>query len=422
MDLRAMAKDKLKWDTLRGDGRAKAIGGSAAALVVLLVVLLLTLATCQGGGGSGARAKGKEDEPAKGPSEAVVRITPEDGADGVRTSGALKVTAAKGKLTEVTVKDAKDNEVEGALFGGGSVWRPATHLAAGTKYTVDAVAKDSEGRASAKHASFTTFVPRDTFVAYYTPHGGDTVGAGMPVSVTFNRPVTDRKAVEKAISVTADPKVEVAGHWFGDQRLDFRPEKYWKSGTKVTLDLNLSGVEGAEGVYGTQRKKAEFTIGRQQVSVVDAKKKTMTVTRDGKRIKTIPITSGSPATPTYNGKMVISEKLPVTRMNGETVGFGGEYDIKDVPHAMRLSTSGTFIHGNYWTPKPQFGQVNASHGCVGLHDLRGGGDNGTPGAWFFENSMIGDVVEVRNSQDETIRPDNGLNGWNMSWEKWTAPQ
>ena len=46
--------------------------------------------------------------------------------------------------------------------------------------------------------------------------------------------------------------------------------------------------------------------------------------------------------------MVISEKLKVTRMNGDTVGFGGEYDIKDVPHAMRLTDSGTFIHGNYW--------------------------------------------------------------------------
>nr|WP_180218599.1 Ig-like domain-containing protein [Streptomyces albus] len=421
--MRTVARDKLKWETLRGDGRARVIGGSAAGLVVLLVVLLLTLTTCGGGGGSGARAKGKDGEQAaKGPSRAVVTISPKDGADGVRTSGALKVAAAEGKLTEVTVKDSKDNEVAGRLTDGGRAWKPATHLAAGTRYTVDAVAKDAEGRASAKHASFTTFVPRNTFVGYFTPENGDKVGAGMPVSVTFNRPVADRDAVERAISVTADPKVRVEGHWFGSQRLDFRPREYWKAGTKVTLDLNLSGVEGADGVYGTQRKTVRFTVGRQQVSVVDARKKTMTVMRDGKKIKTIPITSGSPANPTYNGRMVISEKHEVTRMNGQTVGFGGEYDIKDVPHAMRLSTSGTFIHGNYWTPKFQFGKVNASHGCVGLHDLRGGGANGSPGAWFFQNSMIGDVVEVRNSQDETIRPDNGLNGWNMSWEKWTAPQ
>jgi hypothetical protein len=30
------------------------------------------------------------------------------------------------------------------------------------------------------------------------------------------------------------------------------------------------------------------------------------------------------------------------------------------------------------------------------------------------------VVVVKNSNDATIAPDNGLNGWNMSWEKWKA--
>ena len=148
----------------------------------------------------------------------------------------------------------------------------------------------------------------------------------------------------------------------------------------------------------------------------------MTVVRDGKTVKTIPITAGAPGTETYNGQMVISEKHPVTRMNGDTVGFGGEYDIKDVPHAMRLSNSGTFIHGNYWSGKPTFGSRNASHGCVGLFDLRGGGDNSTPAAWFFGNSLIGDVVIVKNSHDETIQPDNGFSDWNLSWEQWKADQ
>ncbi len=421
-----MAKDKLKLDAVRGDSRAQIIGGSAVGLVVLLVVLLLVLTTCGGGGGgSDARANGKGGGgggSGKEASKAVVKIAPKDGADEVATSGALRVSAAEGKLAEVKVKDSKDAEVKGRITDGGTAWKPATHLAAGTKYTVDAIAKDSEGRESAKHATFTTFVPKDTFVGYFTPENGDKVGAGMPVSINFNRPIAHREEVEKAISVSADPEAEVEGHWFGAQRLDFRPKEYWKAGTKVSVDLNLSGVEGANGVYGKQRKTVKFTVGRQQVSVVDAKKKTMTVTRDGKKIKTIPITSGSPSNPTYNGKMVISEKHPVTRMNGDTVGFGGEYDIKDVPHAMRLSTSGTFIHGNYWMARSQFGQVNGSHGCVGLFDLRGGGNNGSPGAWFFNNSMVGDVVEVKNSQDATIQPDNGLNGWNMDWPKWKAPQ
>jgi hypothetical protein len=30
------------------------------------------------------------------------------------------------------------------------------------------------------------------------------------------------------------------------------------------------------------------------------------------------------------------------------------------------------------------------------------------------------VVIVKNSHDKTVAPDNGLNGWNMSWSAWTA--
>jgi len=146
----------------------------------------------------------------------------------------------------------------------------------------------------------------------------------------------------------------------------------------------------------------------------------MTVTRDGKVIKTIPISSGAPSHTTYNGKMVITEKYDVTRMDGNTVGFGGEYDIKDVPHAMRLTTSGSFIHGNYWADESVFGNANTSHGCVGLHDERGGGNPNTPAAWFYSNSLIGDVVEVVNSKDKTVQWYNGLNGWNLSWSDWTS--
>lgn len=39
---------------------------------------------------------------------------------------------------------------------------------------------------------------------------------------------------------------------------------------------------------------------------------------------------------------------------------------------------------------------------------------------FYDNSLVGDVVVVRNSNDKTIAPDNGLNGWNMSWSQWKA--
>ncbi|MFJ7942278.1 Ig-like domain-containing protein [Streptomyces sp. NPDC096354] len=398
-------------------------GRGATGLLALVLGAMLLLVTACGGGDTDAGSQGKntgggktEDTTA---SQAVVTVAPKDGADSVATSGALKISADQGKLTTVKVADPKGAEVEGKIAADGTSWEPEQHLAAATKYSVHAVAKDSKGRQSAKDTTFTTLVPKNTFIGQYTPEDGSTVGVGMPVSIHFTRGITDPDAVEKAIEVTAEPSVPVEGHWFGNDRLDFRPENYWAAGTKVTVKLNLDGVEGRPGVYGKQAKTISFTIGRRQVSTVDASTHRMKVVRDGKEIRNIPISAGAPATTTYNGQMVISEKLKVTRMNGDTVGFGGEYDIKDVPNAMRLSTSGTFIHGNYWGGPGVFGSTNTSHGCVGLQDVRGGWSKTTPAAWFFNHSLIGDVVVVKKSQDKTIQPDNGLNGWNMSWAEWT---
>ncbi|MFD5032934.1 Ig-like domain-containing protein [Streptomyces sp. NPDC058220] len=408
----------------RGPVRRRGRGGTGP-LALMLGALLLAVTACGGGGGDSGAGSGDKNggkgaaKVENAASVAVVTIAPKDGAKGVATTGALKVSAAKGKLTTVTVKDDKGSPVEGKLAADGASWEPLQHLAGATKYKVHAIAKDDEGRESAKDIAFTTLVPQNTFIGQYTPEDGSTVGVGMPVSINFTRGITEPEAVEKAITVTAEPAVPIEGHWFGNDRLDFRPEQYWAAGTKVTVKLNLDGVEGRPGVYGKQAKSMSFTVGRSQVSTVDASAHTMKVVRDGKQIKNIPITAGAPSTTTYNGQMVISEKYEVTRMNGATVGFGGEYDIKDVPHAMRLSTSGTFVHGNYWAPPSTFGSANVSHGCVGLRDIRGGGDNGSQSAWFFNSSIIGDVVIVKNSKDKQIAPDNGLNGWNMSWAEWT---
>ncbi|MFC5638786.1 L,D-transpeptidase [Streptomyces bullii] len=403
--------------------RGASARGRKGLPALILGGVLLAVTACGGGGSDSGSADGKggnagDSAAARSKqSEAVVSIAPKDGAKSVDTSGALKVSAAKGKLTEVVVKDAEGDEVDGEISEDGATWTPSTHLAAATTYTVHAVAKDSEGRTAAEDSGFTTLTPKNTFVGVFTPEDGSKVGVGMPFSIRFTRGITNPDDVEKAIRIRTEPAVDVEGHWFGNDRLDFRPEKYWKPGTKVTVDLDLDGVEGRSGVYGEQDKTVSFTVGRSQVSVVDAKKLTMKVMRDGKVIKTIPVTTGKPGMETWNGQMVISEKHAVTRMNGDTVGYGGEYDIKDVPHAMRLTTSGTFLHGNYWA-SGAFGDYNASHGCIGLRDVRGGWDKGAPAAWFFNHSLIGDVVIVKNSNDRTVAPDNGLNGWNMSWAEW----
>jgi lipoprotein-anchoring transpeptidase ErfK/SrfK len=406
--------------------------GMAAAAALLSGVLTLT--ACGGGDASGeeggekkADSQSKVDQAAaEDASAARISISPKDDSDGASINSAGKVTVTDGKLVEVTMTASQTGaEVAGTLSEDGKSWKPDGQLERATRYEIRAVAKDSEGRKAHEASSFTTVSPENSFIGYFKPDNGTTVGVGMPVSINFDKPVENKAEVQGAIDVNSTSGQEVVGHWFSDTRIDFRPEDYWQAGSKVTLDLDLDGVEASNGVTGVQDKTITFDIGRSQVSTVDVRTKKMTVVRDGKTVKTFPISAGSAENPTWNGEMVISEKFEETRMNGATVGFTdddgeGEYDIKDVPHAMRLSTSGTFIHGNYWAADSIFGSANTSHGCVGLNDVQGADDPSQDGAWFFENSLIGDVVVVKGSPDKEIEPSNGLNGWNMSWSEWKA--
>ncbi|MEW2515069.1 Ig-like domain-containing protein [Streptomyces sp. NPDC046870] len=397
-------------------GRARRAGAALAA--VLTWAGLLAGCSMDGSGPLGMGGPlGKPPAP-----EDVIRVNPDDGSKAVRPGDRLQVRVPGGRLEKVTVvrsQDAQETPVRGRISEDGLTWRPdEDRLALAARYTVDAVALDSHGRRSARHTTFTTYVPDRRFIAYVSPENRATVGTGMIVSLSFSQEITDRAAVQRAVRVSARPPVEIRPHWFGKGRLDFRPERYWKPGTEVTVDLNLRDVEGARGIYGLQDKTFTFTVGRSQVSVVDAARHTMDVRRDGHLLATVPITAGAPKHPTYNGKMVVMDMLEVTRMNSQTVGLGAEYDIPDVPHAMKLTDSGTFLHGNYWAPDAP-GQVNVSHGCVGLMDVKGGGSD-TPAGWFFDRSLVGDVIEVVNSKDKTVAPDNGLGGWNMGWKEWKA--
>ncbi|MGW3663330.1 Ig-like domain-containing protein [Streptomyces sp. NPDC005141] len=393
--------------------------GAALAAVLTWAGLLAGASGCTSDGISKGigEAFGKPRSP-----EDVIHVSPDDKTKGVRPQETMRVRVPSGRLESVKVvksQDAQEFPVPGHITDDGLTWKPDdARLSLAAKYTVDAVALDGQGRRSARHTTFTTAVPDERFIGYVTPENRSTVGTGMIVSLEFNREIENRAAVERAIHVRARPAVAIRPHWFGNGRVDFRPEGYWKPGTKVTVALRLRDVEAAPGVYGLQSKTFSFTVGRSQHSLVDARAHTMEVRRDGDLLATVPITAGAPKTTTYNGKMVVTEMLEVTRMNSRTVGFGGEYNIPDVPHAMRLTDSGTFLHGNYWAPDA-FGNTNVSHGCVGLLDVKGGSSD-TPAGWFFDRSLIGDVIEVVHSKDKKVAADNGLGGWNMGWKAWKA--
>ncbi|MFD5320992.1 Ig-like domain-containing protein [Streptomyces sp. NPDC127098] len=417
---------------MRDGMRRKSLGVAAA-----LLTGVLTLTACSGGGDdspdeSAAASGGSGQEDADRAAEdantsaAVISITPDDAADNVGINDDVQVSVEDGTLDSVTMTATESGtEVTGTISADQTTWLPDAQLERATQYQIDVQASDSEGRAAHETRTFTTVAPENSFIGYFTPEDGSTVGVGMPVSLNFDKPITNRAEVEAAVEITTSSGQEVVGHWFNDTRLDFRPEDYWQANTEVTVNLDWDGVEGADGVTGVQDRTFSFTVGRSQISTVDVESKQMQVVRDGEVLRTLPISAGSEETPTYNGQMVISEKHEETRMNGATVGFTdddgeGEYDIPDVPHAMRLSTSGTFVHGNYWASDGVFGSTNTSHGCIGLNDEQGADDDTTDAAWFFDESMLGDVIVVVNSPDVEMAPDNGLNGWNMDWTEWQA--
>jgi lipoprotein-anchoring transpeptidase ErfK/SrfK len=231
---------------------------------------------------------------------------------------------------------------------------------------------------------------------------GQTVGVGMPISVTFDHviPAAERADAERQLKVTVD--VEGSWSWVKDrnlldgQRVDFRPRAYWKPGTAVT-------VRAGAGIT------RHFTVGRSLVATVDVRTHSMTVEKAGST-RRVPITAGAPGMDTWNGTMVVSDKATKVFMDSRTVGYGDAY-AGYYSYAVHLTTSGTYLHQN---PKADTyaGHQNVTHGCVGL------ATDGTAKR-FYDEVIPGDVVTVVGSKD-TVAVGNGYGDWNASWEQWRA--
>ncbi|MET9833562.1 Ig-like domain-containing protein [Streptomyces sp. NPDC006385] len=348
-----------------------------------------------------------------------VKIAIEPAAEGapVAPGGKVTVRAEDGKLSEVKVSAADTDAFAGALSKDKRSWTSSALLAPGTEYTVVARAQGADGKEVTERSTLTTAKARDTFVGEYSPNKGTTVGVAMPVSITFNKPIEDKAAVERGLTVTASPAVEGAWSWMKDRngkdRIDYRPKEFWKPGTKVTLRMSLSGVDAGGGVLGTQQRVVHFTVGKSVVSTVDVEKKTMTVAENGKVVRTLPVSNGKPGFDTWSGTMVVLSKVPTLRMDSRTVGiFGPEaYDIGEVRWNVQLTPSGTYAHAAPWN-EGLFGKVNSSHGCVGMSTQ--------DAKWFYDRVGLGDPVTVVNSAEDTVATNNGYGDWNVDWKTWKA--
>ena len=337
------------------------------------------------------------------------------GKDNVDFSRNVIFNVDEGRFTDVKV-EGPDGELAGQFKRGGTRWvGDPSQLDFGKTYKITSTAVDLRGNEVVRKGKFSTIEPSEELTAdFYTSDGG-TYGVGMPVQVTFNRPVEDKAAVERRLSVKTDGKKPVVGawKWESDTKVSYRPKEFWPANTKVTVDANLRGVESSEGVYGLQNVQHTMNIGDSMVSVVDASTYNMKVWRNGELIREMPITTGAPGWLTRSGiKVIISQERQVV-MDGLSIGISendDDYYQLDVEYAMRLTWSGEYVHAAPWSVGSQ-GRANVSHGCVGMSTGNA--------AWYFSMSKIGDVLEVKNtgrSQDLG----NGITVWNESWQDWKA--
>ncbi|MFC0624429.1 L,D-transpeptidase [Kribbella deserti] len=346
------------------------------------------------------------------PGAAKITVTPAAETKSVRPDQPVKVTAADGTINSVQLTDSDGDEVKGKLDDAKTTWTSEPALAPGTTYTVLTKATGTDGRELTQKSTFRTLTAANRLKASMAPLNGETVGVGIPIQIYWNKPVKDKAAVEKRLSVKTSTPVEGGWYWLNSKTVHYRPKTYWPAGTKVAVDIGIQGVNAGNNTWGAASRHIEFNIGRSVVASVNVPKHLMVVRIDGKVARTIPITAGKKGFTTRSGVKVIMEKYRVKRMDARTVGIQpGDpeyYDIHDVQYAQRVTSSGEFVHGAPWSTGSQ-GSANVSHGCIGMSIA--------DAAWYFAQTKRGDVVNVTGT-NRKMEMGNGWADWNLSWPEY----
>jgi lipoprotein-anchoring transpeptidase ErfK/SrfK len=369
-------------------------------------VLLVTLGAC-----TAARSEQPSASPTQQP--ATVSANVEDQASDVPVDTVVSVEVQHGTVTEASLTSSDGKQVVKGEGGDGR-WAATSRLEPGTAYTLTAQAEGTDGKPAKLVRTFTTralTLDQQTYPAV-APLANETVGVGMPVIVTFDVPVENKKLFEQHMHVTSTPKVEGAWHWMSDTVVHYRPKEFWPAGTKVSVDLDLNSLPAGNGVYGQQDQHVPFTVGRRIVSTVDVARHTLTMNIDGRDVRTIPVSTGKPGHETRGGTKVIMEKFASVDMDAASTGVSESdpdyYDISDVRWAMRVTNSGEFLHAAPWSVGSQ-GRENVSHGCVGMSTA--------DAQWIYDQSRRGDVVKFVNS-GRSLEQNNGWTDWNTRWSDW----
>ena len=336
-----------------------------------------------------------------------------DGAVGVEVDSPVTVSAGDGVLGAVSMINEEGEPVAGQLSADGLTWSTAEPLGYNKQYTLKAEALGLGGIAR-NSMTFETASPENLTMPYVMPNDTEVVGIGQPIAIRFDEDIPDRVAAQRAIKVTTNPPVEGALYWLNDREVRWRPQHYWKPGTTVEVQVKTYGVDLGDGLFGQEDVTSRFTVGDEVIATADDATKTMTVRVNGEVVKTMPISMGKDSTPTNNGSYIVGDRYLNLIMDSSTYGVPvnspNGYRL-EVEYATQMSYSGIYVHSAPWSVGSQ-GRSNVSHGCLNVSPSNA--------VWFYDNTKLGDIVEVINTVGSTLPGTDGLGDWNIPWEQWKA--
>jgi lipoprotein-anchoring transpeptidase ErfK/SrfK len=359
-----------------------------------------------------------KDSTAPAPGTVALKPSVDAGDKGVKVDTVVSVKASEGTVakvklwTKTTDKQGEDKKVTvpGTISADQTTWTADSALDPGSKYRLEMEGKNASDQAIVKSEStFTTEKLRLDEQAFTTiqPAKGSKVGVGMPVILTFDVPVKNKKEFQKHLTVTSTGNQEGTWNWYNSKTVHFRPKSYWKPGTKVSVKANLNGVSAGGGVYGQNSVTTNFTVGRSFITKVNLATHQAKVYRDGKLVKTIPVTGGKAGWRTRSGTKLIMAKEYNKVMTNEAIGAKENYRLT-AKYAMRITNSGEFLHSAPWS-MGNLGVRNASHGCTGMSIANS--------HWLYERVLLGDPV-VTTGSNRSIEQGNGWSDWDISYKEY----
>jgi lipoprotein-anchoring transpeptidase ErfK/SrfK len=356
---------------------------------------------------------GKKDSAAP-PAAPSLTFTPAAAATDVLPTARVRVEVADGWFQRVNLTNPDGKVVAGTLNRDRTAFITTEPLGYGLLYTWGGSVVGQDGKATPVTGTFSTVKPNTVVNSQFQLSDGQTVGVAAPIILQFDASISDKAAVEKALSVTTNPPVEGRWAWLPDEaqgsRLHWRTREYYPSGTTVHVEAKLYGVGFGDDNYGATDSTLDITIGRRQVVKADASSHRIQVLTDGGVLFDFACSYGEADLPrniTRSGIHVVTEKYEDFYMSNPAAGYSNAHER----YAVRISNNGEFIHANPASSGAQ-GNTNVTNGCINLST--------DDAQQYFSTAIYGDPVEVTGTSIDLSYADGDIWDWAVDWDTWVS--